>query len=135
MTEDDKVFYPLATDSEDETEEWLSVLTRAIGLEVEETDRVPGVCVCVCVCVATDSEDETEEWLSVLTRAIGLEVEETDRVPGVCVCVCVCVCWPPTVRTRLRNGSLSSPEPLGWRWRRRTGCQVCVCVCVCGHRQ
>ena len=49
MTEDDKVFYPLATDSEDETEEWISVLTRAIGLEVEETDRVPGVCVCVCV--------------------------------------------------------------------------------------
>ena len=47
------MFYPLATDSEDETEEWISVLTRAIGLEVEETDRVPGVCVCVCVCRQT----------------------------------------------------------------------------------
>ena len=66
MTEDDKVFYPLATDSDDETEEWISVLTRAIGLEVEETDRVPGVCVCVCVCACV--------------------------CVYVCVCVCMCVC-------------------------------------------
>ena len=47
MTEEDKVFYPLAADSEAEMEEWISILNRAIGLEVEETDKA-GVSLCVC---------------------------------------------------------------------------------------
>ena len=36
MTEDDKTFYPLGADSEAEMEEWITVLNRAIGLEMEE---------------------------------------------------------------------------------------------------
>ncbi len=42
LTDDDKVFYPLAADTESEMEEWTSILTRAIGLEMEGTDSVPG---------------------------------------------------------------------------------------------
>lgn len=38
MTEDDKVFYPLAADSEAEMEEWTAILTRAIASEMEDTD-------------------------------------------------------------------------------------------------
>ena len=59
LTGDDKVFYPLAAESETEMEDWIMVLSKAIGLDTEE----PGMCVCVCeqyayqpphaVCVAT----------------------------------------------------------------------------------
>ena len=52
LTEDDKVFYPLATDSEAELEEWITVLNRAIGMEVEETDQ-GGVCMCVPCCMCS----------------------------------------------------------------------------------
>ena len=38
MTEDDKVFYPLAADSEAEMEEWTALLTRAIASEMDDTD-------------------------------------------------------------------------------------------------
>ena len=38
MTEDDKVFYPLAADSEAEMEEWTTILTRAIASEMDDTD-------------------------------------------------------------------------------------------------
>ena len=38
MTEDDKVFYPLAADSEAEMEEWTAILTRAIASEMDDTD-------------------------------------------------------------------------------------------------
>ena len=38
MTEDDKVFYPLAADSEAEMEEWTNILTRAIASEMDDTD-------------------------------------------------------------------------------------------------
>ena len=38
MTDDDRIFYPLAADGEVEMEEWMNILTRAISLEVEETD-------------------------------------------------------------------------------------------------
>ena len=48
MTEDDKVFYPLAADSQAEMEEWTTILTRAIASEMEDADG-EGVCVCVCV--------------------------------------------------------------------------------------
>lgn len=36
MTEDEKVFYPLATDSQAEMDEWTTILTRAIGSEMED---------------------------------------------------------------------------------------------------
>lgn len=36
MTEDDKVFYPLAADSQADMEEWMTILTRAIGSEMED---------------------------------------------------------------------------------------------------
>ncbi len=32
----------MAADTASEMEDWISILTRAIGLEVEETDKVPG---------------------------------------------------------------------------------------------
>ena len=38
MTEDEKVFYPLAADNETELEEWTTILTRAIASEMEDTD-------------------------------------------------------------------------------------------------
>ena len=38
MTEDEKVFYPLAADSEAELEEWTAILTRAIASEMDDTD-------------------------------------------------------------------------------------------------
>lgn len=38
LTEDEKVFYPLAADSEAELEEWTAILTRAIASEMDDTD-------------------------------------------------------------------------------------------------
>lgn len=38
LTENDKVFYPLAADGETELGEWTSVLQKAIAGEVEESD-------------------------------------------------------------------------------------------------
>ena len=43
MTEDDKVYYPLAADSQAEMDEWITILTRAIASEMEDTDG-EGVC-------------------------------------------------------------------------------------------
>ena len=43
MTEDDKVFYPLAADSEAEMEEWTAILTRAIASEMDDTDGEGGM--------------------------------------------------------------------------------------------
>ena len=42
MTEDEKVFYPLTADTESDMEDWIAILTRAIGLEEDGTDSVPG---------------------------------------------------------------------------------------------
>ena len=42
LTEDEKVFYPMAAESEAEMEEWISLFTRAMAMEVEESDRIPG---------------------------------------------------------------------------------------------
>jgi len=39
LTEEEKNFYPLAADSDAEMEDWIDVLNRAIGLEVEELGR------------------------------------------------------------------------------------------------
>ena len=38
VTEDDRIFYPLAAESDEELEDWISILNRAIHMEVEETD-------------------------------------------------------------------------------------------------
>jgi hypothetical protein len=40
LTEDDKVFYPLATETQKDMEEWLTVLGQALGL-IEENDNEP----------------------------------------------------------------------------------------------
>ena len=39
ITEEEKYFYPLAADSDAEMEDWITVLNRAISLEVEELGR------------------------------------------------------------------------------------------------
>lgn len=36
LTEDDKVFYPLAAESQREMEEWITVLGKAIGMDSED---------------------------------------------------------------------------------------------------
>ena len=36
MTEDEKVFYPLAADSQADMDEWTTILTRAISSEMED---------------------------------------------------------------------------------------------------
>ena len=38
MTEDEKVYYPLAADTQAEMDEWIAVLTRAIASEMEDAD-------------------------------------------------------------------------------------------------
>ena len=38
MTEDEKVYYPLAADTQAEMDEWIAVLTRAINSEMEDAD-------------------------------------------------------------------------------------------------
>lgn len=55
MTEDDKVFYPLAADSEAEMQEWTDILTRAIASEMEDTDGEGRLITCTCtVCTCVD---------------------------------------------------------------------------------
>ncbi len=48
VTDDDRIFYPMASDSEEDMEEWMSTLSRAINMELEETDGAGG-CVWRCV--------------------------------------------------------------------------------------
>lgn len=43
LTEDDKLFYPLATETQSEMEEWVTVLGKATGLFEEDE---PGKCIC-----------------------------------------------------------------------------------------
>ena len=38
MTEDEKVYYPLAADTQAEMDEWIAILTRAIASEMEDAD-------------------------------------------------------------------------------------------------
>lgn len=42
MTDDEHIFYPLAAESEEDMEDWISLLNSAIRMEVEETDA--GTC-------------------------------------------------------------------------------------------
>ena len=75
MTEDEKVFYPLAADSQAEMEEWTTILTRAIGSEMEDNDGegmcvYVCVCVCVCVCVWYTRASQSESLLCKLVTAL-----------------------------------------------------------------
>ena len=40
LGEDDKLIYPLATDSDTEADSWISILRKAIGLDNDETDQI-----------------------------------------------------------------------------------------------
>ncbi|KAL5475482.1 hypothetical protein EMCRGX_G025301 [Ephydatia muelleri] len=40
LGEDDKLIYPLATDSDTEADSWISILSKAIGVDNDETDQI-----------------------------------------------------------------------------------------------
>ena len=43
MTDDERIFYPLGAESDEDLDDWISVLNKALRMEVEETDA-GGLC-------------------------------------------------------------------------------------------
>lgn len=78
VTDDERIFYPLAADSEEELDDWISLLNRAIRMEVEETDAggcitwvLGGICGCWVRYVGTGLGMWVLGWLCGMCRVLG----------------------------------------------------------------